>query len=622
MKLFVKAPSGKLWSLDVEPSDSIGFLQEKAFLSEGLEGEPDSYYLTQGGRGLLLNRTVADYGLRQGNTLDIQFRLTGAANLGKKIKGSAEQRAAGAPFAELEARYAKMREADTLRQRALLKQQELKSRMEQEQKNSKTNQLKIQNQWRKIMRLAKVESLKKDIEILSQNHERDVDRKDAIIQMLDRDLEEAEDQFQTALRAHLRNLDRLIDLQDSRLLALEQEFEGELRELEADFNAERDQIREQHAREVQELRDVMAEVDQLEAEQEAEFRTEHEQNREENKNKNIEDINMLRLTLDQHIEDLELSFEQAHLQYLQNTDQRTQEFKYLREQDAQQSRQIEQKIRRIEGLQARLAHWRAKVAQNVRENAERNRLLLEERNAIQAHFQALKGRMNRFRADQGKRLARLTKDAHACKDKLDEKIAMAERILKLAELARKQETEQEKVIPFFLSAQGDQLDREAQVMADKQAQANVEGEADVKIAWEEPVTPLQASAWDRVPGVGGEGGEGGGGAAPGLQKVPHWNMLDNFHKKYNRALLDKLAIERERERLVKENADLQDILKQYLDGVSVNDDVMNASNPLFVVNGRTNLNRQLPVRRREDGIPVVEANHMVGTQRVGTRMPL
>lgn len=35
-----------------------------------------------------------------------------------------------------------------------------------------------------------VESLRKDIEIFSQNHERDVDRKDAIIQMLDRDLEE------------------------------------------------------------------------------------------------------------------------------------------------------------------------------------------------------------------------------------------------------------------------------------------------------------------------------------------------------------------------------------------------------------------------------------------------
>lgn len=58
-----------------------------------------------------------------------------------------------------------------------------------------------------------MESLRKDVEIISQNHERDVDRKDAVIQMLDRDVEEAEDQYQTALRQHLRNIDRLVDIQ-------------------------------------------------------------------------------------------------------------------------------------------------------------------------------------------------------------------------------------------------------------------------------------------------------------------------------------------------------------------------------------------------------------------------
>jgi len=63
---------------------------------------------------------------------------------------------------------------------------DLRNRLELEAKSTKVNSLKITNQWRKIMRLAKAESLKKDIEILSQNHERDVDRKDAILQMLDR----------------------------------------------------------------------------------------------------------------------------------------------------------------------------------------------------------------------------------------------------------------------------------------------------------------------------------------------------------------------------------------------------------------------------------------------------
>ena len=67
----------------------------------------------------------------------------------------------------------------------------------------------------------KLEQLRKDIEILSQSHERDVDRKYAILQMLDRDLEEAEEQYPTAHRSHLSSVDRLIDIHDARLLALE-----------------------------------------------------------------------------------------------------------------------------------------------------------------------------------------------------------------------------------------------------------------------------------------------------------------------------------------------------------------------------------------------------------------
>jgi dynein regulatory complex subunit 2 len=76
--------------------------------------------------------------------------------------------------------------AEMIRQQQVEARADLRVRLNGEAANTKINQTKILNQWRKIMRLAKSESLKKDIEILSQNHERDVDRKDAILQMLDR----------------------------------------------------------------------------------------------------------------------------------------------------------------------------------------------------------------------------------------------------------------------------------------------------------------------------------------------------------------------------------------------------------------------------------------------------
>jgi dynein regulatory complex subunit 2 len=56
------------------------------------------------------------------------------------------------------------------------------------------------------------------------------------------------------------------------------------------------------------------------------------------------------------------------------------------------------------------------------------------------------------------------------------------------------------------------------------------------------------------------------------------------------AVLDKSAIDKERARLEKENSDLRSILKQYLDGISVNDDVLNNPiNPLLIVNQRLQL---------------------------------
>ena len=60
------------------------------------------------------------------------------------------------------------------------------------------------------MREAKAKELKKDIEILSQTFERVIDRKDAVIKSLSKDIAEAEEQYAMALRSHLQNVDYLM----------------------------------------------------------------------------------------------------------------------------------------------------------------------------------------------------------------------------------------------------------------------------------------------------------------------------------------------------------------------------------------------------------------------------
>jgi hypothetical protein len=73
-----------------------------------------------------------------------------------------------------------------------------------------------------------------------------------------------------------------------------------------------------------------------------------------------------------------------------------------------------------------------------------------------------------------------------------------------------------------------------------------------------------------------------------------FSYLNNFYKRFNKVLLDKLAIQKQKESLQKDNALLKSLLKQYLDGISINDDVLNSNNPLFVVNNKINISK-LPV---------------------------
>jgi hypothetical protein len=81
-----------------------------------------------------------------------------------------------------------------------------------EERATKFNINKLNHQWRNIMRENKSKELKKDLEILSQTFERIVDRKDATIKSLAKDLQEADEQYSMSLRAHLQNVDSLIGL--------------------------------------------------------------------------------------------------------------------------------------------------------------------------------------------------------------------------------------------------------------------------------------------------------------------------------------------------------------------------------------------------------------------------
>merc|ERR1711959_221870 len=422
--------------------------------------------------------------------------------LRKKLKGAAQ---------ELDPEVEK-KMAAALKEDERLRNQ-LKELQAEEERYSRINRHKVQNQWRKLMRIAKDEELIKEVEILSQNHEREVDRKDAIIQMLDRDLEEADEQHQMALRSHLMNVDALITLQRSRLEAMESHFERDLHMIEKEFRAESDDMRATHKRTAKEMRDVNEAIQDEIERQEQELRTDFEGLQADYRGKHEEEKQVVKVTLENAVNEFERQLDNAYNTYYDSTKKQTEKYRDLQSKDQKDSRKIDGMQRKCARLTESLQHWRTKISNNMKEAEARNKALKEEKDKVIGHYQDLKCRMNRVRDSEDRRLTELTLNARRTIGDLTDKLTMAERILKLGELNRKLMTEREKVIPF------------------EHGVADETGSDD-----------MMKAATEHQPGSAATVGPDG-------KPVEEWQVLNQFFTRIHKILLDKVAMDSEDKRL-------------------------------------------------------------------------
>jgi hypothetical protein len=152
-----------------------------------------------------------------------------------------------------------------------------------------------------------------------------------------------------------------------------------------------------------------------------------------------------------------------------------------------------------------------------------------------------------------------------------------------AELSRKLETEKEKVQPFYIST-------------DMKLQEQKQNENDNQFL----KTELSSTSLLSSSGLSTTNSSNSSSSS-----TDPWCALENFYKKYNRVLLDKLAITQEKQRLTEENNSLRNILKQYLDGVAITSDAVDHENPLLIINGRINLMETQVRRTNTHGRPAV-----------------
>ena len=179
--------------------------------------------------------------------------------------------------------------------------------------------------------------------------------------MLDRDLDEAEEQYQMALRNHLIHVDELIALQNSRLRGLHEEFERDISIIKAEFDGEKKEIEVSHNQERQEMIDMIETIREEEELKLEEMKSAFESSREETKNKNVEDLESMKHDLIKKIEDLDKEFEVSFNKFVADTETKAGNYDELLKANQDSSDSINKYQRHINRLKEQTAFFNLKI---------------------------------------------------------------------------------------------------------------------------------------------------------------------------------------------------------------------------------------------------------------------
>jgi len=454
---------------------------------------------------------------------------------------------------------------------------DLRRRRDEERRRSTKNEKLIAARWLVIMRSAKSKELREAATIMAQTHSRTMDRKNALLNSLEREVDDAETQRRRAAASHAARVDALLTLHLRRATETSDFFATDARAIADAFENEEREIKTNHARHRRDMLDVL---DAMEKAHESSFvtrRAQFETAREEIKSRNAEEFENAKNALEATVRSCEKACEEAHKAYVTGTDTRAASFERLTEQDSQSAKTIESRMRDLARLARRVRAVKGVLESQSREWRLKNKALRKEKDVIRDHSLSLAAETKKFRLEAEKKLKQLLLGSNGASKALDAKLLEAEKILKLAAAARRLETERERVVPFG-EEDDDAFETEEEETEEDKKRAELEDRIGARAPFSTSVMSLHLSEDERL-STGALDASG--------RSVDDTKYLERFFKRLNKAYLDERALSNERERLRSENNDLRAIVAGYLDGVTVTDTTTrDPNNPLFVVNER------------------------------------
>lgn len=390
------------------------------------------------------------------------------------------------------------------------------------------NQNMLQTIYNNIQRSNKVESLHHELQsqydlYLHQSH-----IVNDQIQTLHTTLQQYHSQLYQNNIQYLNQLKLLQDIQDDKLQSLQTQFQSELSHLIDVCNRESDELISAHTAAVQYSTIQINTIEQQYNTRLNDLQVTYETEREEVRNRNLESINELRINLESTIDELEKTFIHTYNIYMDSTAHYHTQYNKLKQDDTAINTQISDKKQQIDRLSGSVTDIKSRLQQCTVQYTEQNNKLQQQKQLILQYCNTLKHKINILQQQSNSSIADLVEQSRLTIQCNTNKLQLANKLITLYQLNQRYETEREQLYVV----DGSTIEQSSDNIDEK------------------------------------------------------YNELSKFNAKYNKVILDTIAIKHEKQRLLTENNQLKQQLQSRLNSDSIIDSTVRLDKTLLSVNGR------------------------------------
>lgn len=476
--------------------------------------------------------------------------------------------------------------------------------VDKENQLTKINRLEIESKYLKLLRSEKKNDIQQTLlnslslfisqygqqqgqqDQLEQEQEESVkiDPSSSYIHKILLQFNDSEDQYQKAFAKHTQNLNDFIDLHDDLLLQQESNFHKQISRMRKDFMEERTYQEKIHEEETKAT--LLKEIQNIQSKYSSQtqiMKREHSHLIQEIKNKNLEHINTLRIQLESKIEDLQELYDFNRMEFIQKTEGVYSDYQNLQKLDKQYKKEIKSQENLLQHYFLTYGSKPLMEQQNQQQQIsdQKAEQIKERKMNVMNEYTKLKQKMSLFRQEQLSSLTLLSTQAHSITHELQNKLDLAQRILKMNRLNQKMEKEYEYLSPF--------MDTNNNIISTSStSKDDIDDILNPKSIDDRANRMVQKYKESKM--TKNNDGE--------MKTLYHSEFFEPFMEKYNKALLELMTIEHQEQKEKEKKTLLKKQIQQFNNGISINDEVLGNKdgNPLFVVNGRINVGARLPVK--------------------------